>query len=273
MQTIEYTDSKVLYGRGSLPLMIVRNQYGKAVIAIQGAQLLEYTRNDGREFLWLSDTAVFEPGRAIRGGIPICLPWFGPKEGKPQHGFARNRDWQVREGETVFDFDGRSEDFDWHFGASLAMDFSEHLRLTLSVTNQYKTPMPLSWALHSYHPVADIRRTVIQGLEGATFRDNTRNRQIFIQSGAVEFTGETDRAFLQVGDSQNIEGAFTVSAKNAASAVVWNPGAELADKMADLSDYRSFVCLERGNVLDDQIMLSAGETHTAVVEIQALEAD
>jgi len=270
MQTIEYTDSYTLYGRGSLPLMLVHSDWGRAVIAIQGAQLLQYTRADGRDFLWLSDTATFEPGRAIRGGIPVCLPWFGPVDGKPQHGFARNQNWLPREGEAVFDFEGCSDDFDWPFAASLQMEFTDQLKLTLSVTNQGDTPMPLSWALHSYHPVTDIRNTRVQGLDGSTYRDNTQNRQAFIQQGPVTFDGETDRAYLQVGNSQQIEGAFTVSAKNASSAVIWNPGAELAAKMEDLSDYSGFVCLERGDVLDDEIKLGAGETRTAVIEIALL---
>lgn len=273
MQTIEYTDSNALYGRGSLPLLVVNNEYGRAVIAIQGAHLLEYRRADGREFLWLSDTAVFEPGRAIRGGIPVCLPWFGPRDGKPQHGFARNRNWQVREGELVFDFDGRSEDFDGHFSASLKMEFTQSLKLTLSVTNHDKKSLPLSWALHSYHPVNDILSTRIEGLAGVTYRDNTRNRQTEVQQGPVTFSGETDRAYLQAGACQRIENAFEVSAVNAASAVVWNPGAELTQTMSDLSDYRHFVCLERGDVLDDEIVLASGATRQAVVEIRTLASN
>ncbi|MAZ88601.1 MAG: D-hexose-6-phosphate mutarotase [Cellvibrionaceae bacterium] len=271
MQTISLTDSQKHYGRGNLALLLIDNEYGSAVVSLQGGQLLSYRRKrDQREFLWLSDDAIFEEGKAIRGGVPICLPWFGPKQGKPQHGFARSQLWQQRDGESHFDFSGTSEHFNHRFCADLRMEFTDELTLTLTVTNLEDRAMPLSWALHSYHPVADIHTARIQGLDGFEYLDNTRGLNRARQVGDVEFAGETDRAYLSVGDRQTIAGAFEVIADNAASAVVWNPGEALAEKMSDLSDYRYFVCLERGQVFEDANDLGPNKSTQASVIVRAL---
>lgn len=279
MQTITKTTSQDCFGRGNLELLIVDNKFGRAIVSLQGAQLLSYQRKqDDKEFLWLSDSAVFETGKAIRGGVPICLPWFGPKEGKAQHGFARNLVWRLCDDgnpeQVKFEFVARADDsrhdFDWDFSATIAMSFTDQLQLSLTVVNESAEPMPLSWALHSYHPVTDIDKTTLSGLDQRTFLDNTHQRRRSIQSGPVEFSGEVDRAYLQVGKSQRIDGHFEVSASNAQSAVVWNPGAELSNRMADLSGYRGFVCLERGDVLDDERRLVPFEPYSSTVTVRTL---
>lgn len=275
MQTILATNTKNHFGHGDLELLVIENEYAIAVISLQGAQLLSYQRKrDQREFLWLSDTAVFEPGKAIRGGVPVCLPWFGPKEGKAQHGFARNQLWRQCDDLAKFEFVGRQSDprhdFDHDFTATIEMIFTEQLEFKLSVSNQSAEPMPLSWALHSYHPVDDIAQVRISGLDQCHYVDNANHRQRGIQSGELVFDGETDRAYLQAGKVQRIEGQFEVAATNSQSAVIWNPGLELASRMADLSDHRRFVCLERGDVLDDQRLLAPSETFVANVRISAL---
>jgi len=275
MQTISITNTKSYFGRGNLELLVIENQYATAVVSLQGAQLLSYRRKrDDREFLWLSDSAEFEAGKAIRGGVPICLPWFGPKQGKAQHGFVRNLAWRQCDGLAKFEFVGcRNDprhDFDHDFTATIEMVLADQLELILSVTNQSSQPMPLSWALHTYHRVDDIAQVRISGLDGCEYVDNAKNRQRGLQSGDLGFDGETDRAYLQVGKVQRIEGQFEVSATNSQSAVVWNPGLELANRMADLSDHRGFVCLERGDVLDDQRLLMPSETFVANINIAAL---
>lgn len=279
MQTITKTTSQDCFGRGNLELLIVDNEFGQAIISPQGAQLLSYRRKqDSKDFLWLSDSAVFETGKAIRGGVPVCLPWFGPKEGKAQHGFARNLPWRLFESgdarqtkfELVARVDNPNHDFDWDFTATLEMSFTDQLQLQLTVVNESARAMPLSWALHAYHPVVDIEKTTLSGLDQCTFLDNTNQRRRSIQSGPVSFSGEVDRAYLQVGKSQCIDGYFEVSASNTQSAVVWNPGAELSNRMADLSDYRGFVCLERGDVLDDERSLVPFEPFSASVTVRML---
>ncbi len=279
MQMITKTTSQETFGRGNLDLLVVDNSFGRALISPQGAQLLSYQRKcDGREFLWLSDSAVFEQGKAIRGGIPICLPWFGPKEGKAQHGFARNLPWRLcndgNDSDVSFEFVARSDnpqhDFDWDFTATIEMMFTDQLQLNLRVLNESASAMPLSWALHSYHPVDDVAKTSVSGLEQCEFIDNADQRRRSVQSGLLSFDGEVDRAYLQAGQTQRIQGSFEVSASNAQSAVVWNPGADLASRMADLSDYQGFVCVERGDVLDDERRVLASEQFAASVIVTAI---
>lgn len=275
MQTISKTSSLHLFHRGDLELLQIENEFGRALVSVQGAQLLSYKRKcDGKEFLWLSESAVFETGKAIRGGVPVCLPWFGPKEGKVQHGFARNQDWRHCDGEAIFEFVARADDprhdFDCSFTATLEMVFTDQLRLNLTVVNDDIKPMALSWALHSYHPVVDVEKTTVSGLDGCDYLDNTRGRARSTQSGVIAFSGEVDRAYMQAGETQRIDNFFDVSATNAQSAVIWNPGEVLAKRMPDLSDHRGFVCLERGDVIDDERLLEPSETFTTSVTVRAL---
>ncbi len=274
MNAVTYLSSLDYIGRGDLPLMAIENEHGRAIISLQGGQLLSYIRKrDEREFFWLSDSANFETGKVIRGGVPICLPWFGPKPGKAQHGFGRTQMWRCCDDKPTFEFVARSDnlqhDFDHDFSARLEMTFTDRVLFNLSVTNDSQQPMPLSWALHSYHPVSNIQQTKVSGLEEYEYRDNTDGQQRKRQTGDLVFVGETDRAYLNVGATQVIEGAFEVSSTQARSAVVWNPGEELAQAMADLSDCSHFVCLERGDVLDNERMLLPGETFSAQVSVRA----
>ncbi|MGH1374114.1 MAG: D-hexose-6-phosphate mutarotase [Cellvibrionaceae bacterium] len=279
MQTLTKTTSQEVFGRGHLELVVVENRFGRAIISLQGAQLLSYRRKrDDKQFLWLSDDAAFEAGRAIRGGVPICLPWFGPKDGKAQHGFARNLLWRHcndgDHGKVKFELVARAEDpkfdFDWDFTATVEMSFTDQLQITLTILNESARTMPLSWALHSYLPVDDIETTVVSGLDQCEFVDNADQGRRSAQSGLIGFSGEVDRAYLHVGETQRIDGAFEVSSAEARSAVIWNPGSDLASRMADLSDYRGFVCLERGDVLDDARRLLPSQAFLASVIVRSL---
>jgi len=261
-----------------LPLLHIHNRYCEAVIAPQGAHVLEFTPTDSSPLLWLSPKAKFAKGQAIRGGIPVCLPWFGVNQrdpDKPKHGFVRNRDWQLTQvsstdtGATqlVFAFsysDIEPKLFAYPFQVTLTITLSHNLELTLSVTNTGTETMPFSWALHSYHPVANLATTQVEGLDGKRYLDNTRGLQPAIQSGAVVFDGEVDRAYEQVDATQILNGnpRITVTGENCDSAIVWNPGGELASTIGDIGRdaYDQFVCVERGAAFGDEWELGAGES-------------
>lgn len=290
LDTVTLTDTCAHYQSPApgLPLLLIRNRHCEAVIALQGAQLLEYAPRHGTPLLWLSPNAIFKAGTAIRGGIPVCLPWFGVNQQhpyKPKHGFVRNRDWQLtratdtEDGKTrltlTLDYQGEEPElFEHPFKTELAISLGDTLELTLTTTNTGSSPMPLSWALHSYHPVADLERTQVQGLDGAHYLDNTRGLTSAHQSGPITFNGEVDRAYEKVGATQTIEGKprISVSGENCDSAIVWNPGAKLAATISDIGadTYNQFVCVERGAAFGDAWTLAAAESRTGKLTITGM---
>jgi glucose-6-phosphate 1-epimerase len=276
------------YGRGDgeFTLILIRNSKCRATLALQGAQLLEFHPVAGSAMLWLSPHAHFNRGKAVRGGIPLCLPWFGPHgsdPGKPQHGFARNRDWQLVSAEAIGDGATRlrlvlerfrrvpHEDFPYRFVAELTLTLSDRIAIELKVEHCEERAMPLSWALHSYHPVAVHAAVRVEGLVELTYKDSTRKGESRVQHGMLEFEGELDRVYLDVPDVQLIHSnpKLRVSSANCNSAILWNPGEELAARMPDVGPggHRGFICLEKGNAADNTLTLAPGEVHRATVEV------
>lgn len=306
------TEFPTRQNESSLPLLVAQNDQCTATIALQGAQLLTFKNHataavgsPETNLLWLSPTAIFKTGKAIRGGIPLCLPWFGPHNSdpaKPQHGFARNRPWSlidaqpVNAGTTQLTWELLYPDpqnpseldnalFEGSFRVHLTMTLSNVIELQLTVSNTGTESFPLSWALHSYHPVADISTAEVAGLDQCEYLDNTDweddlendNRYPAVkcrkrQSGHVRFSGEVDRAYVSVPEKQQLisqKTRLSVTATNSHSAIIWNPGEEVATTMADIGaeHYRGFVCIERGNTADNTLSLPPGESHSASVSI------
>lgn len=290
--SITLTDTNEHYKSSgpALPLLLINNQYCEAVVALQGAHLLEFTPHKGEPLLWLSPNAIFEPGQAIRGGIPICLPWFGVNQldpEKPKHGFLRNRDWQLSRVATTdsgatqltlsFNYEKlEPELFEFPFSVELNITLSDSLEMSITTINTGHDSMPFSWALHSYHPVANLADVRIEGLDGARYLDNTQGLAPAIQKGAISFSGELDRAYENVGATQLIKStpAITVTGENCDSAIVWNPGGDNAATMADVGpgNHEQFICLERGEAFGDARALDAGESRTSNVTIKGVSS-
>ncbi|WP_036189238.1 D-hexose-6-phosphate mutarotase [Marinimicrobium agarilyticum] len=283
---VTLTDSRTLFpsaeGEG-LPLIRVETHRCEAIIAPQGAQLLSFTKADGTPLLWLSPQCHFQPGKALRGGVPVCLPWFGPHPDgdKPQHGFARTSDWtltQVAEGD-----DGRcelwfelrhpgSELFAAPFKAELRMMLGHQIELELSLTNEAEQPVEFTWALHSYLPVGDLDNAQVPALAGRTYLDNLKHHEPAQQSGPLTFDDEVDRVYPAVETAVTLEPTprLEIEHRNCPSLVAWNPGADKAADMVDMGagNERGFVCLERGAVLDEGWRLTPGETRRGSVVIK-----
>lgn len=274
-----------------LQLLQIENAICTAMLSLQGAQVLSYTPQGQSDLLWLSPAAALSQGAAIRGGIPICLPWFGVNQQdlqKPKHGFARLTRWSLEratvDGGGVTHIvlamdqfrDTPHELFPYPFVARLRLAFGSSLQLELQVQSHADTSMPLSWALHSYHPVKDLATVTISGLAGCEYLDNTEALSRFRQEGDPRFQGEFDRVYLDVGREQIIvtEPALSISAQHAPSAIVWNPGEKLAAAMPDLGigRHREFICLERGAAFDNALQLEPGESMNAVVTIAMAKA-
>lgn len=280
---------------GGLPLYIIENPLGRMVICEQGAQVLSFIPAGKKDLLWLSPLAEFKLTKPVRGGIPVCLPWFGVNQRdkqKPSHGFARNVNWQLANIEDADDpqqgactriefvleqFQQQPHSlFPYPFSARLTFLMSNSLSVHLQLTNTGSESLPLTWALHSYHPVASITSTRVIGLDNCEYLDNTCGLARKQQSGDVVFNGELDRAYINAGNKQSIISAspdntsIAIEASGCSSAVVWNPGLEKAAAMQDMGaeNYQKFVCVERGNVFDNEVMLLPNKTHLASLHIK-----
>jgi len=251
---------------------------------------------DERDWLWVSDNAVFKPGQAIRGGIPICWPWFGvPGKNPPEvrrrilagasHGFARTALWKledVRESAREVEISlslHANQDFAeaWNGSALCLATFTfaaDGFQVALTTTNLGDSPLALTQALHTYLPTADIARTHIQGLDDCVYIDALENWSDFTQQGPVRFAGETDRIYESGRPLRVITPTATRSlqAVGSDSTVVWNPGPDKAARLSDFPDsgWRRMLCVETANALSDYRVLIPGQSHTIGVMIGRL---
>lgn len=264
--------------RDELAYIEVENSVASAKIALQGAHIFDYTLKGKGSVLFLSDTSVFKEGKAIRGGIPICWPWFGANEQDntfPNHGFARTSVWHdertqvLDEGlsKVTLSLESTKETFAlWPHAFKLTLDVyvGNELRLELRSQNVGTKPFTISSALHTYLTIDDISKTTVDGLEGKSYFDKTQNA-FAVQQGDIDFSKEVDRIYKGVDtdiivNNMNIE--HNIHTEGTETIVVWNPAEELASNMADLANHTQMLCVESANVLDDTVTLEAGESHT-----------
>lgn len=259
---------------------------GSGAARAYGAHVISWAPAGFDPVLWVSSRAKDSVGEAIRGGVPICFPWFGPGRSgdlKPAHGFARITEWKladrIRNNDDVAAATARfiltHEDIDpqvrsafpYPFRAAYAVSVGAELSMSLTVTNTGPTAFEFEEALHTYLSVGDSRRISIEGLGGARYFDKV-TQQEQEQAGAIAITDETDRVYysddtVQVKDP-TLARTITVAKEGSANTVVWNPWSEKSKAMADFADdeWQSMVCVETANVLDNAVRLDAGESHT-----------
>ena len=278
---------------GQLEALEVHHPVFSATVFLQGAHLTHFAVNDDTNWLWLSDTARFEPGRAIRGGIPVCWPWFGdPARNPPEirkrvhtpsaHGFARTALWRledVRESAHEVEISlslNANEDFadqwDGHALALITFSFSVRgCQIALTTTNLSKHPLALSQALHTYLPTPDISRTRLLGLGHSQYMDTLKDWDYFEQEGPVYFDGETDRIYESAEPLTLVTpaGKRKLTSVGSDSTVVWNPGPEKALRLSDFpgTGWQKMVCVETANAATDYRVLNEGQSHTLGVVI------
>jgi D-hexose-6-phosphate mutarotase len=271
---IQHTDSGNLYGKPGLDLLLIQTPMCRAVIAQQGAQILEFQTAGREPLLWLSPNAIFEPGQSVRGGIPLCLPWFGVNRkdpSKPKHGLVRTELWQLDsanslqngEAELVFTYRHKgSELFAAPFHCTVTMQLGRELKLQLELENLAAETVEYSWAWHSYFPVNDVTEIEVQGLENTEYLDNTRGLERATQVGPLTFPGEVDRVYENASAQQQIvnQSPINTTSENCHTVIAWNPGAKVAATLADVGDhYREYVCVEHGNAFANSWQLEGGQ--------------
>lgn len=261
-----------------------------AQICPYGAQLLSWQNPNGEELLFLSDEAVFEEGKAIRGGIPIVFPQFSRQGTLPSHGFARTALWTVKEpgvldvGEVqlMLGLDSCAETlalWPYEFRLEFKLWLSEVLEMELRVSNTGKSPFSFKSALHNYFRVGDVGKVWIEGLSGLEVRDlATKGEQRNETQPFVTVTGAVDRLYLQAPDHLEIGDVLNnrtliVEKSGFPDAVLWNPGDK---RLADLGpeEFKQFVCVEVG-CIDIPVELKPGELFAArqILQVSASKAE
>lgn len=276
----------------------IRRGTHELVITQQGAQVLSYRQNNQPPLIWLSEQAAYARGQSVRGGIPVCWPWFGALERNPQalqaqhaepasapaHGGVRGLDWQLldidNQADAViiqFALDTREQPLPgWPHAArlNLRVRLDERLHLSLCTDNPGTQPLVFSQALHSYFAVSDIRQVHVDGLDACRYVETLDGWQQREQYGALRFSGETDRIYLDTPATMSIldplwQRRVHLHSSGSRSAVVWNPWIDKAERLSQFAAdaWTGMLCIEHANVLDDCINLAPGEQHRLDVSI------
>lgn len=259
----------------------VENQQATATVFLQGAQLSHFQCKDTKPLIWCSDSCDFEEGHSLRGGVPLCWPWFGDlsrnselikksvtAENPPAHGFVRNLPWQLvniqRKGVdqttlTLMLKIGADQKTLWPYNCELHLDISigSELRHQLSVKNTDSKAFSFSNAFHNYYAVGSIDQVEIDGLDQHKYIDCTDNWSAHVQQGSIKIDREIDRIYYN-GDKSNREihiidrawrRVIKVTSTGNNSAVVWNPWIEKSSRLSNFDDrdYKRMVCVEIAN--------------------------
>jgi len=258
---------------GRVTPIIIKNSEAEAHIYQQGAHVAHFQPRGQKPVLFMSAKSWFLPDKPIRGGVPICFPWFGPAK-TPPHGLARLRDWTIEKTTAnAMLFSLALPPFEAKFN----VEVDAVLKMALEVRNTGTQPEQFEEALHTYLTVGDIREVTITGLENTDYLDNLTGLSRKNQGPeAIRFTGETDRVYLDtratcVVSDPVLNRRLIVEKKGSDATVVWNPWIAKAKAMADFGDdeWPYMLCIETANCKQHAVTLAHGATHKmeAVVRV------
>ena len=284
--------AQVVEGNGGLPKVRITSPEVGGEMYLYGAHVTSWKPVGGEEVLFLSSQSRWEHGHAIRGGVPVCFPWFGDKADDPKapaHGFVRTKAWQLESiaqvgaAVTVSMFTESNEDTKRWWPAEFRMvhraTFGSELSLELVVTNTGRTSLRFEEALHAYHRVGNITDGRLRGLDKVHYLDKTDSNRKKIQHGEIVIVSETDRVYLNTRDTIELEDPvlyrrIRVTKENSLTTVVWNPWVQKAHSLADLADdeWTQMICIESSNVSDFAVDLAPGQQHKmkAIVRVADL---
>ncbi len=267
----------------------ISNPQATASLCLQGAHLMAWQpRSQSVPVVWLSRDAKLAAGKSIRGGVPVCWPWFGAhaaESGFPAHGFARTMPWRVIEsgkepnGATRLTLrleENEKTRVQWPHDARLELTVivGETLRMELSTENTGESDFVISEALHTYFKISDIGAVRVSGLAGCDYWDKVGGSALNKQDGAISFASETDRVYINTATECSIEDdrlgrRIRIAKSGSLSTVVWTPWTAKAERMGDLGQpdgWREMLCVESANAIENIVRIAAGTRHTMVVE-------
>ncbi|MEL7364826.1 MAG: D-hexose-6-phosphate mutarotase [Pseudomonadota bacterium] len=268
---------------------VVRIIHEKATagIALHGGHVISFKRQGQQDLIWMSEQAVFDGKAALRGGIPVCWPWFG-RVAAPAHGFARNSEWTLlehRENEHgvivelgLLPSESTLAIWPHQFQAHLLVEVGDELKVTLDVTNTDDHPWTFSGALHSYLNVGDIEQVQTSGM-GNEYIDSLQDGKVCQGGDVLQLTDTIDRVYTQPQTQITVQDpvlsrSIQVENQGHNSAVLWNPWAQGAQGMGDMQDdgYKTFLCVEsslHAASIEQGQTLQPGESHQLVTKISA----
>ena len=277
-----------------LEYLEVQNTHAVAKIALQGGHVVWLRpKSSAQDVLWLSSNARYEKGRSIRGGVPICWPWFGqhPTDGTfCNHGFARVIPWrlaksiQLKNGATkiilkMLPTKEATKQLTYNYELELTIVVGETLYLNLKTTNLSDNPFTISEGYHTYFYVSDIENIKITGLENTVYTDKFDNFNRSIQKSSIRFDGAFDRVYSNTSNDCYIEDekfnrVITVKKSNSNSTVVWTPWEEIAKNMGDMGskdEWRRMVCVETANLHEHSVVIYPSLSHSIATEYSVQE--
>jgi glucose-6-phosphate 1-epimerase len=268
---------QVIANTGGLPKIVVTSRFSTAEIYPHGAHITHFQKSGEPPLLFLSRKSLFAPGKAIRGGIPICFPWFGAREGAVMHGVARLSEWELSETATAPDGSVRVVftlptnalvQAGWPAAqVNFIVTVAETLTMELAVVNATAQEFIFEACLHTYLSVGDIAQVSIHGLKGLSYQDKVDHFALKQETAdAVKISSEVDRVYLNATGTVKIQDTklrrvISVEKSGSASTVVWNPWIDKAKAMSDFGpdEYKEMVCVEAGNVGESKVSLAAGK--------------
>ncbi|NBB08818.1 D-hexose-6-phosphate mutarotase [Pseudomonas sp. SLFW] len=286
---------------GELNCWRIRHGQAELVVAQQGAHVVSYQIDGDEPLIWSNPGAVFKHGKAIRGGMPVCWPWFGNFQRNPQsvqdmrqssepanaHGEVRAIDWELmgmgEDGDAlIVEFiqpkaEGHLPGWPHTVGVKLQIRMDAALNVSLASFNAGPETVSLSQALHSYFAVSDVHQVSIEGLDGVKYLNTLESWETLnVQADDITFSGETDRIYQDTPDLVSIvdpgwKRRIQIQTQGSKSSVVWNPWIEKTKTFSDMQadGWKSMVCVETANVMTDIVTLAPGEMHVMGVSIWA----
>ncbi len=274
--------AEVTAGNGGLRKVLVTTGGATGEMYLHGGHVTSWKPAGADEVLYLSPNSLFQTGKAIRGGIPVCFPWFGDKADDPTapaHGFVRASEWQLQSIEptakdVVVSMFTQSDDstrkrWPHDFRLVCRASFGERLKVELIVTNTGPSGFTFEEALHAYFAITDSATAAVRGLDSTRYIDKTDHRIEKTQSGDVQFAAETDRVYLDTTQDLQLfdpagKSELRVEKRNSRTTVVWNPWSEKSVALKDLGagEWKKFVCIETTNVGPFAVQLQPGQSHS-----------
>lgn len=275
-------------GNGGFPYIHINNRSASALISLYGGQILSFKPVDElTDMLFLSKKALYQHGSAIRGGIPVCWPWFGPDPKglqRPNHGFVRNQLWTVKNTSTTdtetkiclqfTEADKSEKSWKQPFTLTLEFTISKTLTLKLTTENTGEKPFSITQAFHSYFNVGDINHAQVLGLEGRAYFDKLDQGREKTQGGVVVIAEEIDRIYEDIDNhlilnDTVLKRQIEIVSENCRTGIVWNPWQKPMNDLKE-HDYQHFVCVETGNVAFDLVQVPPGGKNSLLTSYKIL---
>jgi D-hexose-6-phosphate mutarotase len=277
---------KIIAGQGGLSLLKITTPWSTAEIYLHGAHVTHFQKNGEPPLIFMSANSFFAPGKPIRGGVPICYPWFGNREGGPSHGFARIVEWQLVKTSAApdgvvtvqFALPKSPGSSGWNtLRTEFSVTVSDTLTMELTSANEScDGAVGFEECLHTYFQVGDISAVTLTGLESAAFLDfanGANGAPRPAEKAPIAIRQETNRSYIdtmstvEIHDEQ-LKRTIFVEKSNSRSTVVWNPWT--TQKMPEdwgADEHRHMVCVESGNVKQNKTTLAPGNETVLTVKL------